>query len=63
MQNDKWAFIQSTRFWAIVVIGIVGYLENLGYIGPNERELVCTIAGAFGIVRTFDRAVDRVTGK
>jgi hypothetical protein len=53
--NEKFLFLTSTRFWAIVIIAVVGYLESQGFIGEAERTLIWTIAGSFGIIRTVDR--------
>lgn len=55
------SFLHSTRFWAICLIAVVAYLEAKGMMGEAERELVWTIAGGFGIVRTLDRAVDKMS--
>lgn len=60
--TEKFAFIYSTRFWAIVLIGVVGYLEARGFIGGAERTLIWTIAGAFGVVKTVDRASEFIGG-
>jgi hypothetical protein len=47
--------INSTRFWAIVLIAVMGYLQTKGFIGDAERNLIWTIAGGFGIVRTISK--------
>ena len=59
---EKFAFLSSTRFWAIVIIAVVGYLETQGFIGEAERTLIWTIAGGFGIVKTIDRAGEKIGG-
>jgi hypothetical protein len=53
-------FLKSTRFWAIVIIAVVGYLEMKGWIGEAEKIVIWTIAGGFGIVRTVDRIGDKI---
>ena len=58
--NDKWAFIYSTRFWAILIIAVVGYLEVKGWIDEPLKVLIWTIAGSFGIVRTVDRFSEKL---
>jgi len=56
-----WTFLKSTRFYAIVLIAVTGYLEAKGYIGQSEMVMIWTIAGGFGIVKTVDRTVDKVS--
>jgi len=41
--NDKFAFLLSTRFWAIILGSLAIYLESKGYIGEPERNLIATI--------------------
>lgn len=57
---NEFAFLKSTRFWAIVIIAVVGYAESRGWIGEAEKIVIWTIAGGFGIVRTVDRIGDKI---
>jgi len=57
--KEKFSFLSSTRFWALV-LGAVGiYLQAKGYIGDDERNLIATIMGGFVTVRTIDRIGDK----
>ena len=57
--KDKFAFLSSTRFWAIVVAAVSVYLEVKGYIGEPERNLIAAISTGFVTVRTIDRIGDK----
>lgn len=52
---DKFNFLQSTRFWAMIIGAISIYLKTKGYIGEPEMQLVSTIMAGFIAVRTIDR--------
>ncbi len=53
--NDKFSFLLSTRFWAIILGSLAIYLETKGYIGEPERNLIATIVAWFTAVKTIDR--------
>jgi hypothetical protein len=55
--NDKFAFLTSTRFIALVLGALSVYLESKGYIGEPERNLIATIVAGFVTVRTIDRNI------
>lgn len=60
--NEKFLFLTSTRFWSIVVGAVVVYLEVKGFIGEAEMFLLNTILGGFVIVKTVDRASEKIGG-
>jgi len=55
--NDKFAFLLSTRFWAIILGSLAIYLETKGFIGEPERNLIATIVAWFTAVKTIDRNI------
>lgn len=61
--QEKFAFIYSTRFWALVIGAISIYLQTKGYIGEAEMVLIATIMGGFVTVKTIDRATEKLSAK
>lgn len=57
--NEKFAFLTSSRFWAICIGAVSAYLRLKGYIGDAEVTLIATIVGGFTVVRTVDRISDK----
>lgn len=57
--NSKWAFLKSTRFWAITIAAVSIYLQAKGWIGDAEMTLISTVMGGFTVVRTVDRFADK----
>lgn len=51
----EFAFLLSTRFWAIVIAAVALYAQQKGYIGEAEMALITTIMGGFTVIRTVDR--------
>lgn len=58
--NDKFAFLSSTRFWAIVIGATSFYLQSKGWIGEAEVKWIATIMAGFVTVRTVDRAAEKI---
>lgn len=56
---NKFEFLTSSRFWAIVIGAVSVYLQSKGYIGDPEMMLIATITTGFTIVRTIDRVGDK----
>lgn len=52
---EKFEFLKSTRFWALVVGSVVLYLQTKGLLGQPEMVLIETILGGFIGIRTVDR--------
>lgn len=55
---DKFEFLTSNRFWALVIGAVSIYLKAKGWIGEPEMLLIATITGGFTIIRTADRATE-----
>lgn len=53
-------FLQSNRFWALVVGAVVLYLQNKGFIGMHETVLIETILAGFVGIRTVDRTAEHL---
>lgn len=53
--KEKFEFIYSTRFWAMVIGAVSIYLQAKGFIGEPEMVLIATITAGFTIVKTADR--------
>lgn len=58
---QKLEFLTSTRFWALIIGAFSVYLNNKGWIGEAEMQLIATITGIFITIKTVDRTVDKTT--
>lgn len=61
MKLGEFEFLKSTRFWAIVIIALAGWLKTDGYITEALSICIQTIAGGFTVIRTIDRGVDKLS--
>jgi len=61
--NERFEFLQSNRFWVLVIGAVVLYLETKGLIGEAERTLVVTMAGGFIGIKSIDRFSEKVGKK
>lgn len=57
--KPQFAFLSSTRFWAIVIASVSVYAQTKGWIGDPEMVLIASISTAFTLVRTVDRIGDK----
>ncbi len=55
--DDKFAFLTSSRFWALVIGALSIYLQAKGYIGEAEMQLIATITAGFTVIKTLDRNI------
>ena len=46
--------IQSTRFWAIVGIAIIGYLKGVGFMEGSAADSLMIILGGYAAIRTSE---------
>ena len=53
--NEKFAFLLSSRFWALIIGALSIYLQQKGFIGEPEMLLIATITAGFATIRTVDR--------
>jgi len=60
VEKPWWAFIESPRFWVMLLGTVSIYLETKGWIGEAERNLIASIAAIFITVKTVDRVVDKM---
>lgn len=61
--NEKFGFLYSTRFWAMVVAAVSLYLKTKGIFGDAEMMLIATITGGFTIVKTLDRGTEVLSNR
>lgn len=61
--NDKFAFLLSTRFHAMIIGAVVLYLKTKGLIAEPEMVLIETILMGFISVRTVDRMGEKIGGE
>ena len=54
--KDKFLFLSSVRFWALVLIAIVGVLKVEGIVPDEIATALVTILGGYTVIRTVDRA-------
>jgi hypothetical protein len=52
---NKFDFIFSTRFWALVIGAVMFYLKAKGWVGESEMILVNTILAGFITIKTIDK--------
>ena len=60
---EQFEFLKATRFWAMVFGAVLIYLQAKGFIGEAEMMLANTILGGFIIVKTVDRASEKIGGE
>lgn len=53
--KDKFAFLSSTRFWALIIGAVMFYLKAKGWVGESEMILANTILAGFIAIKTIDR--------
>jgi len=56
----KFSFLKSRRFWALVIIAIIGVLQNEGIISNDIASAIITLLGGFIGIRTIDRFSETV---
>lgn len=59
-KNESFAFLKAPRFWAMVIGSVGYYLQQKGFIGEAEMQLILTITAGFIAVRTVDRTVEKL---
>lgn len=59
--KDRFLFLTSTRFWALVIGAVMFYLKVKGWIGEPEMILANTILAGFITIKTIDRASEQKT--
>ena len=52
---EKFLFLKSTRFWALVLIAIVGVLKAEAILADDFSNALITILTGFTVIRTVDR--------
>ena len=53
--NTKLSFLQSRRFWGLIIIAVIGVLESQGIIPADMAGGLVIIIGGFIGIRTVDR--------
>ena len=56
--KEKFAFLTSTRFWALLVGAFSVYAQTKGWIGEAEMKLIGTLSVGFIGIRTIDRTAE-----
>lgn len=56
---NKFTFLTSTRFWALIIGALSVYLQTKGFIGDPEMILIATVTTGFTAIRTIDRAAEK----
>lgn len=57
--KDKFLFLTSTRFWALIIGAVMFYLKAKGWVGESEMILANTILGGFIAIKTIDRVSEQ----
>ena len=57
-----WSFVQSPRFWVMLIGTVSVYLEAKGWLGVEERNLLASIAALFITVKTIDKLGKNMAG-
>lgn len=53
------AFLKSNRFWALVVLAVVMYLNSLEIIPANLAQSFMILLGGHIGIRTIDRGTEK----
>jgi hypothetical protein len=56
-------FLKSTRFWALVLIGLSIWFNQLGWIPAELQAFIYTVAGGHVGLRTIDRFSENINKK
>lgn len=59
----KLKFLESTRFWAVIVIALAMLLKDYSIISPELFNFLATIAGGHIGIRTIDRGTEKIGSK
>ena len=59
METNKWAFLGSPRFYALVIGAVALALYQEGILALSYLTAIGTITGGFIGIRTLDRASDK----
>ena len=59
---EKLLFLTSPRFWQVVILAAVTYLDQTGALSHQIAVLLQTIFGASVIITTVDKVGDKVAG-
>jgi len=57
------AIFKSTRFWSIVIVAVIWFLEGNGWMATNAVAAITTILLGHVGVRTFDRLGEKIGQK
>lgn len=60
---EKFKFLESTRFWAVVVIATAMLLKDYSLISSELFNFLATVAGGHIGIRTFDRGAEKIGNK
>lgn len=53
--KTKFAFLYSSRFWALFIGAASIYAQSKGWIGEPEMMFIATMTAGFAAIRTVDR--------
>lgn len=56
---EKFAFLFSSRFWALFIGAASIYAQSKGWIGDAEMLFIATMTAGFATIRTIDRMGDK----
>lgn len=56
-------FLKSNRFWALIIVAIIGVLKAEGILESGIADPLIALALSFVGVRTLDRLGEQVSGK
>jgi len=59
---EKFDFLKSTRFWALIIGAVTFYLQTKGILGEAELNLIGTIVAGFIGIKTIDRFGEKISG-
>ena len=61
--KEKFAFLTSTRFYAVIIGAIAIYLSQEGIISEALSQLIITVAGGFTLIKSVDRFSEQIGNK
>jgi len=62
MNKERFGFLSSNRFWAVIIGAVILYLNEEAIINDNLTALLETIMLSFVGIRTIDRFGEKIGG-
>jgi hypothetical protein len=61
--SEKFAFLTSTRFWALIIGAVAIYMSQEGIISEALSQLITTVSAVFIGIKSVDRFSEQMGSK